>query len=57
MRYHLAVRDRAWGLFYVPVAQAVEAAARRVARLQSGNIRVYLGWTLSTLLVLLWIIS
>jgi hydrogenase-4 component B len=35
----------------------VETAARRVARLQSGNIRVYLGWTLSTLLVLLWIIS
>ncbi len=56
-RYHLAVRDRAWGLFYAPVAQVVETAARRVARLQSGNIRVYLGWTLSTLLVLLWIIS
>jgi hypothetical protein len=35
----------------------VETAARRVVRLQSGNIRVYLGWTLSTLLVLLWIIS
>jgi len=56
-RYHLAVRDRAWGLLYAPLAQAVESAARRVVRLQSGNIRVYLGWTLSTLLVLLWIIS
>ena len=56
-RYQLVVRDRAWGLFYAPVAQVVETAARRVARLQSGNIRVYLGWTLSTLLVLLWIIS
>ncbi|MBS1173397.1 MAG: formate hydrogenlyase subunit 3/multisubunit Na+/H+ antiporter, MnhD subunit, partial [Proteobacteria bacterium] len=56
-RYHLVVRDRAWGLLYAPLAQAVESAARRVVRLQSGNIRVYLGWTLSTLLVLLWIIS
>jgi hydrogenase-4 component B len=56
-RYHLAVGDRAWGLFYAPIAQVVETAARRVARLQSGSIRVYLGWTLSTLLVLLWIIS
>jgi hydrogenase-4 component B len=56
-RHHLNVRDRAWGLLYLPVARAVESAARRVVRLQSGNIRVYLGWTLSTLLVLLWIIS
>jgi hydrogenase-4 component B len=56
-RYHLAVGDRAWGLFYAPLAQAVESAARRVVHLQSGNIRVYLGWTLTTLLVLLWIIS
>lgn len=56
-RHHLSVGDRAWGLFYLPVAAVVESAARRVVRLQSGNIRVYLGWTLSTLLVLLWIIS
>jgi hydrogenase-4 component B len=56
-RYRLRVRDRAWGLLYAPVAQAVESAARRVVRLQSGNIRVYLGWTLATLVVLLWIIG
>jgi hydrogenase-4 component B len=56
-RYRLTVRDRAWGLFYAPIAQAVESAARRVVRLQSGNIRVYLGWTLGTLVVLLWIIA
>jgi len=56
-RYRLAVRDRAWNLFYVPVVRAVEASARQVARLQSGSLRVYLGWTLATLLVLLWIIS
>jgi hydrogenase-4 component B len=57
LRYGLRVSDRTWRLFYVPVARLVEAAARRVVRLQSGNVRVYLGWTLATLLVLLWIIS
>ncbi len=56
-RYRLKLTDRAWGLLYLPVMQAVEAASRRVVRLQSGNVRVYLGWTLATLLVLLWIIS
>ncbi|HKL76799.1 MAG TPA: hydrogenase 4 subunit B, partial [Gammaproteobacteria bacterium] len=56
-RYRLAVGDRAWGLLYLPVARLVEAAARRVVRLQSGHVRLYLGWTLITLLVLLWIMS
>lgn len=56
-RHQLTVGDRAWGLFYLPVARAVESAARRVVQLQSGNVRTYLGWTLATLLVLLWIIS
>jgi hypothetical protein len=35
----------------------VEKTARQVIRLQSGNVRVYLGWTLGTLLVLLWIMA
>jgi len=56
-RYHLRVTDRAWGLLYTPVARLVESAARRVVRLQSGSLRVYLGWTLATLLVLLWTVS
>ena len=57
LRYQLSIGDRAWGLFYAPVMRAVESASRRVVRLQSGNVRVYLGWTLATLVVLLWIIS
>jgi formate hydrogenlyase subunit 3/multisubunit Na+/H+ antiporter MnhD subunit len=57
LRYRLRVTDRAWGIFYAPVARAVEGAARRVVRLQSGNVRIYLGWSLATLLLLLWIIS
>lgn len=56
-RFHSTVGDRAWGLFYLPVVLAVESAARRVVRLQSGSVRIYLGWTLATLLILLWIIS
>lgn len=54
-RHRLQVGDRAWDLFYTPVARTVERASRQVVRLQSGNIRIYLGWTLGTLLVLLWL--
>jgi len=54
-RHFLQIGDKAWGLFYVPVARAVEHTARTVIRLQSGSIRIYLGWSLVTLLVLLWI--
>jgi formate hydrogenlyase subunit 3/multisubunit Na+/H+ antiporter MnhD subunit len=56
-RYQLKVSDRSWNSLYLPLAHLVESAARRVVRLQSGNVRVYLGWTLVTLLVLLWIVS
>jgi NADH:ubiquinone oxidoreductase subunit 5 (subunit L)/multisubunit Na+/H+ antiporter MnhA subunit len=56
-RYRLNVRDRAWGLFYLPVARTVERAARQVVRLQSGNVRIYLGWSLATLVLLLWIMA
>jgi hydrogenase-4 component B len=56
-RHRLHVGDRAWGIFYAPVARVVERAASRVTRLQSGNVRIYLGWSLATLLVLLWIIA
>ncbi len=55
LRHRLHVTDRAWDLFYTPVARGVERASRQVVRLQSGNIRIYLGWTLGTLLVLLWL--
>ncbi len=57
LRHRLQVGDRAWEIFYVPVVRVVESAARRVTRLQSGNVRTYLGWSFATLLVLLWIIA
>lgn len=57
LRHQLEISDRTWNLLYVPVAKGIALASRRVLRLQSGNVRIYLGWTLSTLLVLLWIVS
>jgi formate hydrogenlyase subunit 3/multisubunit Na+/H+ antiporter MnhD subunit len=57
LRHQLQVSDRAWDIFYLPVARFVEKAARQLIRLQSGNVRVYLGWSLATLLVLLWIMA
>jgi formate hydrogenlyase subunit 3/multisubunit Na+/H+ antiporter MnhD subunit len=56
-RHHLTITDRAFSLCYTPVARLVEQAARLVVRLQSGNVRIYLGWSLGTLLVLLWIVA
>ncbi|HHM05943.1 MAG TPA: hydrogenase 4 subunit B [Gammaproteobacteria bacterium] len=57
LRHRLQVGDRFWGLLYLPVARAVERAARQVVRLQSGHVRIYLAWTLGTLLVLLWLMA
>jgi hydrogenase-4 component B len=56
-RYRLRIADRFWRLGYGPLARAVNGSARRVALLQSGSVRTYLGWTLGTLVILLWIIS
>jgi len=57
LRYHLQVGDRAWDLFYRPAARAVERAARWVTYLQSGSVRIYLGWSLATLVLLLWVVA
>ena len=56
-RYTLHVSDRLWQWLYVPIGHWVLEAARRVALLQSGRLRAYLGWSLATLLLLLWVIG
>ena len=56
-RYHLEITDRTWGLLYAPVATFVMQLSRHTARLQSGRVRLYLGFSLGTLLVLLWVMS
>lgn len=57
LRYHFKVLDRAWAIFYEPVGVAVQNLARQVGRLQTGNIRTYLGYSFFTLIFLLWVIS
>jgi len=57
LRYSLQVTDRIWDLFYKPIARLTLQAGRIAGRLQTGHVRNYLGWTLGTLLVLLWLIS
>jgi len=57
MQYRLSVVDRTWAAAYLPIARLVDSASRRILILQSGNVRAYLGWTLTTLLLLLWIVS
>jgi NADH:ubiquinone oxidoreductase subunit 5 (subunit L)/multisubunit Na+/H+ antiporter MnhA subunit len=57
LRHRLNLSDHSWPLLYLPIANAVQKAARRITVLQSGSVRVYLGWSLATLLLLLWVIS
>jgi Formate hydrogenlyase subunit 3/Multisubunit Na+/H+ antiporter, MnhD subunit len=57
LRHQLHVSDRSWEMLYAPPGRWVLAAARRVARLQTGNIRTYLAYSFFTLLVLLWLIT
>jgi formate hydrogenlyase subunit 3/multisubunit Na+/H+ antiporter MnhD subunit len=52
-RYHLAVRDRLWGVLYLPIAAAAEWMTRLVSRLQGGRIAVYLMYSFGTILFLL----
>jgi formate hydrogenlyase subunit 3/multisubunit Na+/H+ antiporter MnhD subunit len=56
LEYHLDVEDRAWRWFYAPVGHWVLNVARRVARLQTGQLRHYLAYSFVTLIVLLWLV-
>ncbi len=57
VQYHLHVEDHAWRLIYHPIEHFVTMLARHVGKIQTGNIRVYLGYSFFTLLFLLWVIS
>jgi NADH:ubiquinone oxidoreductase subunit 5 (subunit L)/multisubunit Na+/H+ antiporter MnhA subunit len=57
IHYKLHIRDHSWPLLYQPIARGVNNLAKQVGRIQTGNIRTYLGYSLATLLVLLWVIS
>lgn len=57
IHYQLRVQDHCWPVFYQPIAQGVNKLAKQVGRIQTGNIRVYLGYSFVTLIVMLWVIS
>jgi formate hydrogenlyase subunit 3/multisubunit Na+/H+ antiporter MnhD subunit len=57
LSHQLQIVDRSWTALYEPIGHWVVLAARRVARLQQGNIRVYLAYSFFTLVLLLWLIS
>jgi NADH:ubiquinone oxidoreductase subunit 5 (subunit L)/multisubunit Na+/H+ antiporter MnhA subunit len=57
VHYHLEVHDHSWPLLYEPIERGVNRTAKVVGRIQTGNIRTYLGYSFATLLLLLWVIS
>lgn len=57
IKHQLHIGDRSWPTLYAPIGRFVLAAARRVGRIQTGSIRVYLLYSFLTLLLLLWIVT
>ncbi len=57
VRHQLRIGDWSWLAAYLPIGNLVLAAARRVGRIQTGSIRIYLAYSFFTLLLLLWLIT
>lgn len=57
IRYHLDVQDHSWPMVYEPIERVVNNTATVVGRIQTGNIRTYLGYSFATLILMLWVIS
>lgn len=57
VHYHLHIKDHTWPRLYQPIERGVNALAKRVGRIQTGNIRTYLGYSFVTLLLMLWVVS
>lgn len=57
VHYHLHIEDHCWSRLYQPIAHGVNNLARQVGRIQTGNIRTYLGYSFVTLIIMLWVIS
>ena len=57
VRYTLHIQDHCWVRVYQPIERGVNVVAKQVGRIQTGNIRTYLGYSLATLILLLWVVS
>jgi formate hydrogenlyase subunit 3/multisubunit Na+/H+ antiporter MnhD subunit len=56
-RYYLHIGDRVWRSVYVPIEHIILVLSRLFARLQGGNIRVYLAYIFITLILLLMVVA
>ncbi len=57
IHYQLHIQDHSWPKIYHPIEKLVYFLARVVGRIQTGNIRIYLGYSFVTLIFLLWMVS
>jgi hydrogenase-4 component B len=57
VHYQLHIQDHSWPRLYFPVVHGVNCLSKQVGRIQTGNIRTYLGYSFATLIILLWVIS
>jgi NADH:ubiquinone oxidoreductase subunit 5 (subunit L)/multisubunit Na+/H+ antiporter MnhA subunit len=57
VHYSLHIQDHCWPWLYQPLERGVNNLAKQVGRIQTGNIRTYLGYSFVTLLLLLLVIS
>lgn len=57
VHYQLHIQDHSWMWLYHPLESWVNTVAKQVARIQTGNIRVYLSYSFATLILLLWVVS
>jgi NADH:ubiquinone oxidoreductase subunit 5 (subunit L)/multisubunit Na+/H+ antiporter MnhA subunit len=57
IRYQLQIHDHCWPRLYRPIERSVNLLAKQVGRIQTGSIRVYLGYSFATLIVMLWVVS
>jgi NADH:ubiquinone oxidoreductase subunit 5 (subunit L)/multisubunit Na+/H+ antiporter MnhA subunit len=57
LRYRLEIGDRSWRWLYLPLSRAVGDLARQTARIQTGQVRIYIAYSFVTLIVLLGIVS
>ena len=57
IHYQLHIQDHSWPGIYHPIERGVYQLARLVGKIQTGNIRIYLGYSFVTLIILLWVVS
>lgn len=54
--YSVQISDRIWRYVYMPLEWLSFTLARNFARVQSGNLRIYVAYSFVTVILLLWVI-